>query len=675
MNFFVNSLGNWGPLLQTIGWATVLTIPPCILLLYFLKLRRQPLAVPSTYLWSRTIEDLHVNSIWQKLRQNILLFLQLFLAALIIVSLLRPGINTTELEEDRVIMLIDTSASMAATRDGKSRLDLAKENAKAIIDSLKASDVAMIISFSDRAKIEQSFTNNVSQLKRKLANIEQTQRTTNLDEALRAASGLANPGRIATEDGQDIQVADALPAQLFILSDGGVPKVPDFAMGNLRPTFLPVGDDLPPENVGIVSFSVETNVEKETQRQAFARLENSSKLEMAVDVDLYLNDKLIDSDSGVVVPPEDGTSIEFDIQFVNDLAGVLKLEITSKDDLDYDNRAYTVFNPPTKAKVLFVSDYGSNIQRALETTEIGKIAIVDVEQSAYLTGEDYKKLSESGYYDLVIYDQCVPEKMPECNTMFWGVAPPSEEWSLEARGINPLVTDVNRAHPLMRFAEIQKIIIADASIVKGPKGSQPLVDVTFSGTARGSGPMVVIGPRQGYEDLVMGFSIVVSTDDGLEQNTDWVRNITFPLFIQNVVEYLGQGAAVRAQASTLPGMPVQIRTAIPVETVDIQSPENRQIQVKKSIDGSFVFNQTDELGIYSVKEGSAKEVRQRFAVNLFDTRESDLRVPDKMEIGYEELEGQAGFRSSRYEYWKWLLVIGLVVLMAEWYIYNRRVYL
>ena len=72
-------------------WIILGALPPLVVLLYFLKLRRQPLEVPSTYLWHRTLEDLHVNSLWQRLRQNLLLFLQLLLLLLAILTCLRPS--------------------------------------------------------------------------------------------------------------------------------------------------------------------------------------------------------------------------------------------------------------------------------------------------------------------------------------------------------------------------------------------------------------------------------------------------------------------------------------------------------------------------------------------------------------------------------------------------------
>jgi hypothetical protein len=82
------------------AWAVMAAIPLAIIALYFLKLKRQPLEVPSTYLWHRVIEDLHVNSFWQKLRKSLLLFLQLLVAALAILALLRPGWQGQTLEAE-----------------------------------------------------------------------------------------------------------------------------------------------------------------------------------------------------------------------------------------------------------------------------------------------------------------------------------------------------------------------------------------------------------------------------------------------------------------------------------------------------------------------------------------------------------------------------------------------
>ena len=66
---------------------------------------------------------------------------------------------------DRSIFLVDTSASMSATDVRPTRLDAAKQRVLGMIDQMKSGDVAMIISFSNEARVEQPFTDNRSLLR------------------------------------------------------------------------------------------------------------------------------------------------------------------------------------------------------------------------------------------------------------------------------------------------------------------------------------------------------------------------------------------------------------------------------------------------------------------------------------------------------------------------------
>ena len=200
-------------------WLILAAVPPAIVALYFLKLKRHPLIVPSTYLWHKSIEDLHVNTIWQRLRRNILLLLQLLVIFLVMGALLRPSWQGTKLIGSRFIFLIDNSASMSATDVKPNRLDEAKRQVGDLIDQMKSGDVAMLISFADTARVEQGFTDDRGLLHRRLEAIEPTKRSTSLLEALKLASGLANPGR-SGEDVSDVRVAEAMPATLYIFSDG-----------------------------------------------------------------------------------------------------------------------------------------------------------------------------------------------------------------------------------------------------------------------------------------------------------------------------------------------------------------------------------------------------------------------------------------------------------------------
>ncbi|MGD8603058.1 MAG: BatA domain-containing protein, partial [Anaerolineales bacterium] len=63
---------------------------PVIIAMYLLKLRRSEQEVASLYLWQRMVQDIEANAPWQKLKSNLLLFLQLLIVAALILALARP---------------------------------------------------------------------------------------------------------------------------------------------------------------------------------------------------------------------------------------------------------------------------------------------------------------------------------------------------------------------------------------------------------------------------------------------------------------------------------------------------------------------------------------------------------------------------------------------------------
>src|SRR3954452_23839480 len=113
------------------SWAAVVLFlaPVGLLLLYFLKLKRKPQAVPSTFLWKKSIEDLHVNRLLQWLRKNILLLLQLLVILAAIYAVLAPRLHGSQSAGRHYILVIDNSASMSATDVKPNRLDWARREA------------------------------------------------------------------------------------------------------------------------------------------------------------------------------------------------------------------------------------------------------------------------------------------------------------------------------------------------------------------------------------------------------------------------------------------------------------------------------------------------------------------------------------------------------------------
>ncbi len=550
---------------------------------------------------------------------------------------------------------------MSADDVKPSRLAEAKRRAAELIEQMAPGDVAMIVRFSDSARIEQSFTDNHRELLRQLDEIGPTNRSTRIGEALRLAAGLANPTK--AREISETQVVEGQPATLYILSDGKFPDVVGFSLGNLTPVYVPIGEAHAP-NVGIVAFSTRRREDRKDQMQAFGRLENFGDEDLTADVELYRDETLVDA-SRVELKARESGGVAFDLGDLH--SATLRLRVASGGDLKADDEAWAAIDPPLRSKVLLVTPGNNALEFALATESARELAEVDVAAPEVLETKDYQQKAAAGYYALVMYDRCQPKEMPQSDTLFIGALPPGTSWTESAPKPAPQIIDVETAHPLMQLIDLGNVNFAEAGALKPPAGSTVLISTDV-------GPLLAIGPRDNFEDAVLAGEIVGTNDKGERYaNTDWPLRLSFPVFVLNVLTYFGDASASGGSTSIEPGRAIMLRSAGAADTLTVRTPDGRSVGLKRERGEAFNFSDTDALGLYTVEE--PQQDLRHFAVNLFDSAESDIDPRPTIQIGYSAVKGEAGTQGARRELWKFLLVGALVVLALEWYIYNRRVYL
>ena len=274
---------NWFPHLLSplaAGIAAAVAVPS-LLVLYFLKLRRREMPVSSTFLWRKAVQDMQVNAPFQRLRRNLLLFLQLLALLALIAALARPVTNYTPGAGKLSVILIDRSASMAAADglNGRTRLDEAKRLATDLVDGMDKGGQATVIAFDDSAEVVQTFTADASVLRSAISGIEQTDRPTKLKQAYQLAGAQAV---FIPEQNR----ANVKPT-VYLYSDGRVSDANDLALdGDLK--YTPIGTETA-GNLAVVELDAKRSYDNPVQVQVFARLANFGPEPKAATVRLTVN--------------------------------------------------------------------------------------------------------------------------------------------------------------------------------------------------------------------------------------------------------------------------------------------------------------------------------------------------------------------------------------------------
>ena len=114
----------------------LLLLFPIIIFFYLLKLKRREVVVSSVLLWAHLVKDVQANAPFQKLKKNLLLFLQLLTVLFLVGCLARPFMLVRALGGENSVVILDASASMQSTDVGRSRFEEARKAALHMVDDL-----------------------------------------------------------------------------------------------------------------------------------------------------------------------------------------------------------------------------------------------------------------------------------------------------------------------------------------------------------------------------------------------------------------------------------------------------------------------------------------------------------------------------------------------------------
>ena len=619
---------------------------PALVLLYFLKLRRRNLDISSTLLWRKAIQDMQVNAPFQKLRRNLLLLIQLLLLALLLFAFARPTLDRAVQPGQRMVIVIDHSASMNATDLSPTRLDAAKEQALRLIDDLGAACGAMVISFAHRAQVRQPFTTDRALLRAAVRAIGPTDQLSRIESALQLVAG-------ETQD----DTATSLAAYIF--TDGRLHDDTTLALPNVALRYVAMGEQ--PRNVAIVSLTARRDFQKPQIVQMFARLANYHDQPASGSVTIRIDGQVVRSvgvDLPAARPTGSGTQ---QLQFEVNLPGSALLTVSHDmaDDLPADDTAALVIAPPRQLRVLLVTQGNPFLHKAIEAASVKKLVAMTPERYEDQDPQVLRRADDEGF-DVIVFDMYAPDQPPPLHSLYFGAVPPIADVRLvpppAGQTQAQVVLDWNREHPVLRWVALDDVVLVDAGRLALPDTAEVLA------TGQ-SGPLMAVTSRDGLSHVMAAFDIY---------NSDWPKKVSFPVFISNALQWLALGGQLSAGQSFQPGQVARVRAAR--EGAPLRYTGRARGRAEAGAGGRAFLPVFERVGLY-VTSADVAEPWNRIAVNLLDETESDLRPAETLNIGTSVVQATARTGIARREVWRWFIWAALAVLLVEWLVYTRRMHL
>ncbi|MEP7287577.1 MAG: VWA domain-containing protein [Chloroflexota bacterium] len=612
--------------LAPLGLALGLLAGP-IILLYMLRLRRRDVQVSSTMLWQQLLRDREANTPWQRLRRNLLLLLQLLILAALVFAIARPFIEVPAVTSGRIALLIDASASMNATDVQPNRFEVAKQQALNVVDTLSDQDTLAIIRVAEGPEVVENYTNNRTEMRTAISRIQPSQASADWEAALTlAAAGATGADKFT----------------ILIIGDGGLPTNLGSSYGEVK--FIPVGSS--DSNIAITALASAADSVKGPQ--IYSRITNYGAQAADVVFSITLDDKLFNA-STYTVPANGSTDVVVSglpADFHRVEASLTKpVASTVPDYLALDDKAYTVYNPASAGRVLLVTPQNRFLEQAFASLPDWQSFRAD--PSKPLPTENY---------DLYVFDGFLPPTLPAANMLI--VNPPGDSSLFKVGAVtqNTSNVTVKPDDARTRFLKFNDINIREYKTITDTPWADALVKAD-------GGPLVLAGEVNDHRIAVISFDL---------RNSDLPLKIAWPILLADLTEWYKAPRALNLSGSLHPGQALTIQPGVQADVVRVQRPDGA-ITTLKVDQPSLVYADTPLPGLYSVEvyQGSNLLQNELFAVNLFDDNESRI-APRSPAIGTQNANTTHKDEIGQREFWPWIVLVALILLIVEWYVYHRH---
>ena len=605
----------------------LLAAVPVVIILYLLKPRGKDYRISSNLLWEALFKNQESRTFLEKFIHNILMYLQILILLLLVLSLMSPYLNRQGRSGGNVILVFDTSGSMQHdSGDGRTRMEEALEQAKDLIAASEETVFSIVTADSMGTELPAAGVRDKDALYRVLEEIVCCDGPGNLQGA---------ESIVETLRGAQSQSGEAQGAEVIVFTDGsGAQEAEGFCayfdarlyvagspVDNVSNNFLSYVDARTEEDGSEAAESTDERLEGRTVICA-SSLTNHSDARAAMEISLYEGGRLLDVQSLTLDPGE--TRMFFFDSYVWQ-GGALRSEVSSVrfsgrdtgDSLAADNTAYAIIDQSSQTNGIFIGEGNIYLEKAYQAvvgTHLTKVA----DGGQLQNGQ--KEQPEGTVY---ICDAGESDKLPENSSALLFGDEGNASGTVE--GILLTVTGCDLTSGLSAFS----IGVNETKVYDIPAWGNGFL---WAGDKCAG----YYGEHDGVKRVVVGFDL---------RESDFPLKAEFPVFISNALHFLGD-TFLLAENLYMAGNPV------------LYHPQ-------AEFDVGTLPDSTRKAGLFEV---SALGRTEQYVVRFAAESESDGRITAEGTFSGTF----SGVRSVKLRLRSIPLVLVLLLLAAEWVVYVRQ---